>query len=79
MFRFTRHFQNALQPLANSALDLNASERQAWLHELRAECPTVAREIERLLGPMLAAAEGDASVPTCTVVPGSPEHLSLRY
>ncbi len=79
MSHLTRHFQNALQPLAKTALDLSASERRAWLQELRVDCPTVARELERLLGAPLATAERDANVPAYTVVPGSPEHLSLRY
>lgn len=79
MSHLKRHFRKALEPLAKSALDLNASELRAWLHELRADCPTVACELERLLASRLAAAERDTIVPACAVVPGSPEHYSLRY
>ncbi len=79
MSHLTRHFQKALEPLAKSALELNASELRAWLHELRADCPAVACELERLLAARLAAAERDTNVPASTVIPGSPEHYSLRY
>lgn len=78
MFHLMRHVRKALQPLAKSALDLEASERRAWLQELRTDCPTVARELERLLEPGRATVECDDNRPACTVVPGSPEHLGLR-
>ena len=79
MFSLARHFQNALQPLVRRALDLHPSERLRWLNELRADCPTVAREIERLLPPTLESSAGFdmTSVPR-DVVPGSLEYLDLR-
>jgi hypothetical protein len=56
MFSLKRHVWNALQPLLNRALDLAPAERLAWLDELRADCPTLARELELLLRPELDAA-----------------------
>jgi serine/threonine-protein kinase len=44
----------ALEPLLDDALDLAPAERAAWLAELRARSPELAREVETLL-----AAEGD--------------------
>jgi hypothetical protein len=80
MFNFTRHVGNAVQPLMHQMLDLDPSERGAWLTELRADCPTVARELERLMGPALETAlSGDAATPVRDIVPGSPEHLGLHY
>ncbi len=76
MFHFARHFRNALQPLVHSALALNVSERAVWLHELRVDCPTVALELERLIGTRIDANGLGAAV--YEVVPGSPEHLGLR-
>lgn len=80
MFFFARHFRNALQPLVHCALGLNASERAMWLHELRADCPKVAQELERLLGTTVDWAAPNGGRPgTYEVAPGSPEHLGLRY
>jgi hypothetical protein len=80
MFHFARHFRNALQPLVHSALALTVSERAVWLDELRTDCPKVVLELERLLG---TRGEGSASNGlgggAYVVVPGSPEHLGLRY
>ncbi len=79
MFNLARHFQHALQPLCQRALDLDTATRVAWLNELRADCPTVARELERLIHPMLdACASSQATDTMCPVVPGSPEYLGLR-
>ncbi len=79
MLPFARHFRNALQPLLHCALALNVSERAVWLHELRTDCPTVARELERLLGtPVDLPAPSGARSSAHDVVPGSPEHLGLR-
>ena len=84
MFNFSRRLQSAIQPMCKRALELDASEREAWLEELRADCPTVARELERLLQPMLQqpleshSAFGTTRA-TSMVAPGSPEHLGLRY
>jgi len=79
MFHVARHFRNALQPLVTCALDLNVTERQAWLQELRIDCPTVARELAQLLGaPLESTAHGGAADGANTVLPGSPEHLGLR-
>ena len=44
----------ALEPLLDQALDLAPAERAAWLADLRARTPDLAREVETLL-----AAEGD--------------------
>ncbi|MCC6430321.1 MAG: hypothetical protein IT354_05385 [Gemmatimonadaceae bacterium] len=80
MFDVARHFRNALQPLVTCALDLDVTERQAWLHELRIDCPTVAREVARLLGaPLELLAHGGAKDGADEVIPGSPEHLGLRH
>ncbi len=79
MFNFTRHLQSVIQPLCQRALELDASERRAWLDELRADCPTVARELERLIQPMLESSPAyHPRFATSVVVPGSPEHLGLR-
>ena len=79
MFNVTRHFRHALQPLVRCALDLDPSERLRWLNELRADCPTVAREMERLMQPTLQALSTfDATSTPRDVVPGSLEHLGLR-
>jgi len=79
MFHITRHFRKALQPLANSVLDLAAPERHTWLQALRADCPTVARELERVLGEPLTTAHRDADGPGCGAESGSPEYLGLHY
>lgn len=79
MFNVTGHFQNAIRPLCQRALALDASERAAWLEELRADCPTVARELERLIQPTLELSSACcATIATNRVVSGSPEHLGLR-
>lgn len=79
MFNLTRHFRHAVQPLVRCALDLDPSERLRWLNELRAECPTVVREMERLMRPTLQALSTfDATSTPRDVVPGSLEHLGLR-
>ena len=79
MLNFARHFRNAVKPLVHGALDLDPSLRSAWLTELRADCPAVARELDRLLHPMLGASlAGNAETPMRDIVPGSPEHLGLR-
>jgi|GEM_PF-2935630 len=46
-------FSQALQPLVDRAEELDCRERQAWLTELRRDCPTVAKELEQLLSPHL--------------------------
>lgn len=53
MLNHTRHLHSALQPLLTSALALDPSDRQAWMDELHADCPTVARELEQLMRPLL--------------------------
>lgn len=79
MFNLRRLFHSAIQPLCQCALDLDASEREAWLKELRADCPTVARELERLIQPVLDSSPAHrATCALVTIVPGSPEHLGLR-
>lgn len=79
MLSLARLFRNALQPLVRCALDLDQSQRSAWLTELRADCPTVAREMERLMRPVLGSSSPDAtSSSSRDVVPGSLEHLGLR-
>jgi hypothetical protein len=78
MLSLARHFRNALQPLVRRALDLDPSQRLSWLTELRADCPNVAREMERLLGPVLESSPLDATSSFRDVVPGSLEHLGLR-
>lgn len=80
MFNLTRQFGNAVQPLMHHMLGLDPVERGAWLTELRADCPTVARELERLMGPTLESAlSASAAIPVRRIVPGSPEHLGLRW
>jgi len=80
MFNFTRRLQSAIQPMCQRALELDAPEREAWLQELRADCPTVARELERLLRPMLESHPAHCTtLATSAVAPGSPEHFGLRY
>jgi hypothetical protein len=39
----------ALEPLLDQALDLAPDERAAWLAEVRARTPDLAREVEALL------------------------------
>jgi hypothetical protein len=79
MFNLSRHFQNAVQPLVQCALNRDPAARRTWLNELRTDCPTVAREVERLLqhshGTALAI---DEEVSGPEIVPGSLEHLGLR-
>ncbi len=79
MLNPTRHFSNAVQPLVHGALELTAAARGAWLNELRADCPSVARELERQMQPALEASstiESEASAGA--IVSGSLEHLGLR-
>lgn len=78
MFNLPRHFRVALQPLVSGALDLEPSERLRWLNELRADCPTVAREMERLMQPSTDSSSFDATVAPRDFVRGSLEHLGLR-
>lgn len=83
MLNIARHFKNAVQPLVRCALELGPSARGAWLNELRADCPSVARELERLMRPSLEASQTlNAGLSACDVtrdvVPGSLEHLGLR-
>ena len=77
MFSLKRHFWNALQPLLDRALDLEPSQRRAWLDDLRTDCPTIARELERLMRPELDSSD-PASFATRDVLPGSLESLGLR-
>jgi hypothetical protein len=80
MFNGTRHFHDAIQPLCARALDLDAGAREAWLDELRADCPTVVRALERLIKPVLDSCPAHRAAPaTSHVLPGSPEHLGLRW
>lgn len=53
MLNHTRHLHSALQPLLTSALALDPSDRRAWMDELRADCPRIARELELLMRPLL--------------------------
>ena len=79
MFNLSRYFQKAVQPLVFGALDRSPAERRAWLTELRADCPTVALEVERSLRQVLGSTHtSDDDVACCDIVPGSPEHLGLR-
>lgn len=79
MLNLARHFRNAVQPLMHCALKLAPAERGVWLRELQAECPTVARELERLMQPALEASSTiDSAAGARAIVPGSPEHLGLR-
>lgn len=79
MFNVARHFRNALQPLVQRALELDELQRVAWLDDLRADCPGIVEELERLLRLALQASrpfDGDFTV--STVIPGSLEDLGLR-
>ncbi len=79
MLNLARHFRNAVQPLVRCALELAPAERGVWLRELRAECPVVARELERLMQPALEATSAiDVETSAPAIVPGSLEHLGLR-
>lgn len=79
MLNFARHFRNAIQPLVHCALDLAPAERGVWLRELRADCPSVARELERLMQSSLDASPTvEVEISVRHIVPGSPEHLGLR-
>ncbi|WP_309673342.1 hypothetical protein [Gemmatimonas sp.] len=79
MFNLARHFRNAVQPLVHCALELAPAERGVWLRELRAECPAVALELERLMQPALEAAiTNDSEASARAIVPGSLDHLGLR-
>ena len=49
MSRLNRHYRAALQPLLDRALALHVPGQRRWLDELRAECPTVVRDLEALL------------------------------
>jgi hypothetical protein len=53
MNRLTGLFSKALQPLVDRAEELDCHERRAWLTDLRRDCPTIARELERRLSPHL--------------------------
>lgn len=79
MFNLARHFRNAVQPLVHCALELTPAERGAWLIELRADCPSVARELERLMHPALEKPL-NSELEACAhdIVPGSLQHLGLR-
>lgn len=79
MFNFTRHFQAALQPLFERAQSLDRSQRSAWLAELRAECPTVAGELERMLTADRGPVDGAAVETQRVVAAGSLESLGLRW
>jgi hypothetical protein len=77
MFTLKRHVWNVLQPLLNRALDLEPAERLAWLADMRADCPTIVRELELLLRPEL----DEAAMPGRPVArrrPRSPQSLGLR-
>jgi hypothetical protein len=79
MFNAARHFHQAVQPLLFTALALPSRQRAAWLEELRADCPTVARELDRLVCSSGAApAEGALGDAERLIVRGSPEDLGLR-
>ncbi|MBL0172102.1 MAG: hypothetical protein IPP90_15530 [Gemmatimonadaceae bacterium] len=79
MFSLKRDFWNALQPLLDCALDLEPAQRRAWLDDMHADCPTIARELERLMRPELESSAGHlASFSARDVVPGSLESLGLR-
>lgn len=49
MPRLNRHYRAALQPLLDRALALHMTGQRRWLDELRADCPTVVRDLEVLL------------------------------
>jgi len=53
MIRQPQRLLNALHPLVDRAETLDSHERRAWLTELRRDCPTIAKELERLLAPHL--------------------------
>ena len=55
-------FQQSLAPLVDRALTLDGAGLSAWLKELRADCPTVTREIERILAVRHAAVRRAAAV-----------------
>jgi len=78
MFTLKRHVWNVLQPLLNRALDLESAERLAWLADMRADCPTIVRELELLLRPELDEAGRCSVAQLRDVVPGSPQSLGLR-
>ena len=58
----------ALEPLLDQALDLAPAERAAWLADLRARAPDLAREVEALL-----AAEDELDARGFLAGPGTPE------
>ncbi len=79
MLNLARHFRNAVQPLVHCALGLASDERAVWLRELRADCPSVASELERLMPPaLLSDVITNATHPEREIVPGSLEYLGLR-
>lgn len=78
MFTLKRHVWNVLQPLLNRALDLESAERLAWLADMRADCPTIVRELELLLRPELGEASRSSAAPLHDALPGSPQSLGLR-
>ncbi len=78
MVTLKRHVWNALQPLLNRVLDLEPAERLAWFDEMRADCPTLVRELELLLRPELDDAARRSALVTHGVVLGSPQSLGLR-
>lgn len=43
------HVRSALKPLVDRVLSLDPADRASWLGDMGRECPTVAREIERIL------------------------------
>jgi len=51
MNRPPQPLSKALQPLVARAEALDCHERRAWLTDLHRDCPTVAKELERLISP----------------------------
>ena len=79
MLNVPRHFRNAVQPLIQTALGLDLSARAAWWRELRADCPSVARELEQLMATVPEFTRStDIVNRTRESEPGSLEYLGLR-
>ena len=45
----TAQFHQLIAPLVDRAMSLDGAGLAPWLAELRGDCPTVAREVERML------------------------------